>query len=95
MSDYLRGHKIVNEDGQWRYLDNMEPTADNPRKCGSCDDKDREDGHDACIGELKGLMNACCGHGQQRTAYVQFLDGTGVHGVDATTIIEILKRQKD
>lgn len=29
-------------------------------------------GHDGCIGTLEGVMNACCGHGQDSCAYVQF-----------------------
>jgi hypothetical protein len=37
-------------------------------------------------------MNACCGHGVVDEAYVQFLDGASVHGRDALTIIDILKK---
>lgn len=39
--------------------------------CGYCGLDRTEQGHDGCIGELKGVMNACCGHGQTSTAYVQ------------------------
>jgi len=35
------------------------------------------------LGELKGFMNACCGHGIAREAYIQFLDGFSIHGEDA------------
>lgn len=41
------------------------------RKCGHCNLPNRSDGHDACLGELPGVMNACCGHGK-REPYVQF-----------------------
>lgn len=41
-------------------------------KCGHCGLCRSAQGHDGCIGELEGVMNACCGHGQDSTAYVQF-----------------------
>lgn len=40
--------------------------------CGHCNLKRTPEGHDGCIGELKGVMNACCGHGEDRMSYVQF-----------------------
>lgn len=51
-----------------------------------------EEDHDKCLGTLIGIMNACCGHDGYYTPYVQFLDGTTVHGEDATTIQNILKK---
>lgn len=59
--------------------------------CSRCLKNPDENGHDACLGTLKGLMNACCGHGNDKSAYVQFLDGSCVRGKDAITIIKILK----
>lgn len=41
-------------------------------KCGNCGLHRTKQGHDGCIGELEGVMNACCGHGQDSVAYVQF-----------------------
>jgi hypothetical protein len=32
--------------------------------------KRTENGHDPCIGELSGVMNACCGHGETDMAYI-------------------------
>lgn len=40
--------------------------------CGHCNLPNRVDGHDACLGTIPGVMNACCGHGDVRCAYVQF-----------------------
>jgi len=40
--------------------------------CKHCGLNRTEQGHDGCIGTLKGVMNACCGHGQDSAAYVQF-----------------------
>lgn len=44
----------------------------NPSECGHCLLPGRSDGVDQCIGRLPGVMNACCGHGETRWAYVQF-----------------------
>ena len=62
--------------------------------CGHCNKKRTPEGHDGCLGILPGLMNACCGHGEIGTAYVQFIDGSTVHKQDAITIQEILKKQR-
>lgn len=40
--------------------------------CVYCGLQRTEEGHDGCIGTLKNVMNACCGHGQDESAYVQF-----------------------
>jgi len=40
--------------------------------CNHCGLKRGIDGYDPCIGELKGAKNACCGHGNVNSAYVQF-----------------------
>jgi len=89
----LRGHKINYDYWMWRYADTGEPTAGNPRPCGNCNADDRTDGHDACIGELKGVMNACCGHGDTSVAYIQFLDGSTLQGKAASMVLEMIKLQ--
>ena len=40
--------------------------------CGHCKKHRTKEGHDGCIGALKNVMNACCGHGENKVAYVQF-----------------------
>lgn len=40
--------------------------------CKACGDKPTIEGHDACIGTLPNIMNACCGHGGRNEPYVQF-----------------------
>lgn len=49
------------------YLDGYEKDI-----CGHCNLKRTPEGYDGCVGELQGVMNACCGHGDYRMAYVQF-----------------------
>jgi len=94
MGNQLRGHKIECVNGEWVYSDTEEPTVsgNSKRACGVCSEHRTKEGHDACLGTLPGLMNACCGHGVEDEAYVQFLDGFSVHGSDAAGIISILKR---
>lgn len=91
---YLRGHEIELIDGEFFYCDTKAPTASTyqDRPCGHCGKHQTPEGHDGCLGTLKGIMNACCGHGQTSDTYVQFLDSTPVYGEDAKTILDILKK---
>ncbi len=41
-------------------------------KCGHCGLPNRDDGYDACLGMIVGAMNACCGHGDVKCAYIQY-----------------------
>lgn len=88
----LRGHPIY-FNGEWRYKDNGEPTAENwkHRACGHCEKPNRPDEHDACLGELPGVINACCGHGNERDAYIMFEDETIKRGSDAKEQFNKLK----
>ena len=92
MTDYLRGHKIERLGDEFAYSDTKTPTANNVRACGYCGLGNTKEGHDGCLGELPGIMNACCGHGVKRDAYVQFLDGVSIHGESAGVILDELKK---
>lgn len=92
VKSHIRGHKIEFINNQWIYSDTREPTVQNERACGYCSLPNTPEGHDACLGTLNGIMNACCGHGQTNQDYVQFWDGHGVRGEDAKTIQFILKK---
>lgn len=78
----LRGHPMYFDGEVWRYEDTGEPTADGwrDRPCGECDRHPTPEGHDPCLGELPGVRNACCGHGDRREAYVQFENGVTIRG---------------
>lgn len=81
-----RGHPIVLAKvcGQWLYRDTRQPVEINPdRPCGHCKKPNTPEGHDGCLGTLPGVQNACCGHGNDAQAYVQFPDGSDVRGVEA------------
>ncbi len=46
-----------------------------PPRCAACGQLPTPEGHDACLGTLPGVWNACCGHGDPSEAYVQFRPG--------------------
>ena len=92
----LKGHNIEFIDNEWRYCDTKKPTISNYeyRPCGICGKFSTKEGHDACLGTLPGIMNACCGHGDIADAYVQFLDGFSIQGKDAVVILGVLKKYR-
>lgn len=74
-----RGHAVMFDETRktWVYSDDGTSVADTwqERPCGHCGEHATAKGHDACIANLPGVMNACCGHGDPIDAYVQFRDG--------------------
>lgn len=96
MTSY-RGHNIELVNNEWIYSDTKESVKNFHlvRTCGNCNEPYTNEGHDACLGTLKGIMNACCGHGNIAEAYVQFLGGFCIEGKDAKVILDILKRIRD
>lgn len=89
-----RGNLIIYKDNQWIFEDTglsvKKTHKDKP--CGNCGKLSTPEGHDACLGTLIGIMNACCGHGEEKEAYVQFLDGECIRGKDAIDVMRILKK---
>ena len=76
VADQWRGHEMVLVGGVWLYADTRRPVRENPdRACGHCGGPNRADDHDACLGRLPEVMNACCGHGEEAMAYIQFPNG--------------------
>ena len=91
-----RGHEMVKDDaGAWRYYDSRQLVSDNPRRpCGHCGRPETAEGHDGCLGILPGVANACCGHGAESEAYVQYADGTSLSGREAALrLIELVKER--
>ena len=82
-----RGHPIwFDEDAYvWRFEDDGSPVADSwtKRPCGHCGELATKKGHDRCIANLPGVVNACCGHGEDTDAYVMFENGVYLQGDDA------------
>jgi hypothetical protein len=47
-----------------------------PTVCEECPpDSPWADNHDPCIGHIDGIKGVCCGHGNDRMAYVAYTDG--------------------
>lgn len=76
------GHEVilvsrgVGERKHWVFTDTLEPCKGDGRDwCGKCGQKfitENHESYDPCIKQLPGVMNACCGHGVTKDAYVQF-----------------------
>ncbi len=81
---HWRGNKIhESEPKRWRYTDGVEVTKDPARACGHCGLAVTAEGHDGCLGEVPGVVNACCGHGVESEAYVVLAAGERLAGADA------------
>ena len=61
---HIRGHQIEYHN-EWIYSDTKE-SASIERPCIRCGEYPDEEGHDACLGHIIGVKNACCGHGVKR-----------------------------
>lgn len=85
------GHPISLIDPEneiWVYQDTGQRVSENPsRACGHCKLAATPEGHDGCLGELPGVMNACCGHGVDEEAYIQYCDGTDLRGRKAAEVM--------
>jgi len=92
VKSYFRGHHIWFITNEWVYWDTGESVLGNERPCGYCGKEITKEGHDGCLGTLPGIRNACCGHGIEDDAYVQFQDIYSIYGSKAKTIIEGLIR---
>ena len=80
MADTWRGNPIVNKGGDWFYEDGVQVSSDPSRICGKCNLVNRKDMCDPCLGKLEGVKNACCGHGERESSYIQFENGITVRG---------------
>ena len=80
---WCRGHEMYEAAPDvWRYVDNdaLVSETQNERPCGHCGKPTPESGHDPCIANLPGVVNACCGHGYPGDAFVVFADGQRLSG---------------
>lgn len=59
---HMRGHEIYLDGNDWRYKDNNEICIDQ-RPCKHCGEDPTPEGYDACLGYIKDVAHACCGHG--------------------------------
>ena len=64
-----------------RVVDNLyEDTGESDeieRPCARCGEYDTEDGQDACMGYVPGVVSACCGHGVERPVVILRIEFEG------------------
>lgn len=60
---YSKGWPVVYNGEEWIWEDSGIPIADEERSCKRCGRIPTIEGHDACMGFIKGVTSACCGHG--------------------------------
>lgn len=79
---FVRGHECYFDEaaGFWRYSDTKERAEENERPCKRCGKMPTADGHDACLGKIKGVSHCCCGHGET-DAYFVFDNGDSTHSL--------------
>lgn len=63
--------------------------------CAHCKKLPTKEGHDGCLGVLPGpIMNACCGHGENSQAYIQYWSRDTLRGDYARQEQVILKQNQ-
>jgi len=90
-----RGHMIFwdEETGDWRYLDDKS-LADYERPCTQCNKMPTPEGHDACLGHIPGVLNACCGHGAE-PGYIQWEECSEVVTILPENLSDMLRWVRD
>ncbi len=63
---YIFGYKSYWDGEVWRFLDTNEEAEHSTRKCPKCKKPPTKEGYDPCLGKLKGVTAACCGHGVKK-----------------------------
>lgn len=78
----INGNEITSKDGENFFYSSDNKTVDwyNIRKCPACGKKQTKEGHDACLGTLRGVRFACCGHHSSKGhPYVVFNNGLSIN----------------
>jgi len=88
---FYNGHKIYWNDKkrEWYYEDGQ--IIKEYRKCPKCNQLPTGEGHDACIANLPGVLNACCGHGVE-DGYIQFTDNTVIRFKFLASLLKVNPR---
>lgn len=65
--------------------------------CAHCKKPPTPEGHDGCLGTLpEPIMNACCGHGNDDQAYIQYWGGKRIAGREAVEeTAKLINAQKE
>lgn len=85
----FRGLDIFFNGNNW--IDKNGEIIKDEQVCCKCKKSPTLEGHDSCLGTLKGVKNACCGHGHIEDTYVQFDNDKVLRGVEALKYFESVK----
>ena len=83
-----RGHPIIYVNNKWLYENTCEPIPGYGGKvrpcirCGKTFEGANIGDADPCLGELPGVDNACCGHGDKSQSYIRFTNGLVIRGFE-------------
>ena len=84
---FFRGWPIVYDGSNWRYEDTGDLSGFDGilrpcKRCGCTFEGSNAGDPDPCLGELPGVDNACCGHGERSQAYIRFSNGLVIDGFE-------------
>lgn len=82
---YHLGYEVDFYNGEFYYLDTGKYISEETRPCNFCGEYITELGHDPCIANLPGVVNACCGHGV-KDGFIEFENGTLIRGIQTNKI---------
>ena len=86
---YDRGHPIeLNESNEWVYSDTKTICKWN-RPCIRCNRKPTQEGHDSCLGTLKDVKSACCGHGIIKKFVIMLLNIASMVKMSTTKVFTL------
>lgn len=81
VKSFYRGQPIVYDENRRKWVFEEKDTFLNDEidkcktvRCVKCNEYMKSNEPDQCLGHLKGVINACCGHGKQR-GYIIFENG--------------------
>jgi hypothetical protein len=74
-------------------IENHLDSSKHRRPCAKCGKLPTKEGHDACLGTLPGVIDACCGHGV-REAYIHFENGVTIRGSLVTEFVQANLKNK-
>jgi hypothetical protein len=73
--------------------ENLLNPSEHRKPCVKCGKLPTKEGHDACLGNLPGVIDACCGHGVKE-AYINFENGVTIRGSLVTEFVQANLKNK-
>jgi hypothetical protein len=87
------GKSNPRENNDLKPLKNHLDSSNHKIPCAKCGKLPTKEGHDACLGTLPGVIDACCGHGV-REAYIIFENGVTIRGRSVIEFVQANLKNK-